>query len=130
MMTLKEFSLAHRLRIKIDGCGDSVIPGRATAGGSRIEDRGHVYDLGDGRFGVCLLFATARKFGHAAKLVAAAGFTPRQIGQSEGVFLFDPTDSAQASAALKACGIKKRRIPSPAQLATLEKARKGQNSAF
>jgi len=129
-MTLKAFSLEHRLRIKIDGCGDPIIPGRATNGGSRVEDRSHVYDFGDGRrFGVCLMFSTARRFGHAARLLAGAGLTARQIGHSEGVFLFDPTDKRQVSAALKAASVKKRRIPSPAQLAALEKARKHQNPA-
>lgn len=129
-MTLKEFAQSHRLRIRIDGCGDAVIPGRAsTGGGGRIEDRSHVYDFGGGRFGLCLMFATARKFGFSARFLDRAGIAAKQIGDTEGVFLFDPSNKAHVSIALKACGIKRRREASPAQLAALQKARDRQKSA-
>lgn len=121
-MTLKEFAQSHRLRIRIDGCGDAVIPGR-------IEDRSHVYDFGGGRFGLCLMFATARKFGFSARFLDRAGIAAKQIGDTEGVFLFDPSNKAHVSIALKACGIKRRREASPAQLAALQKARDRQKSA-
>src|SRR5712692_3177995 len=52
-----EFSTRHRLRRKRDPCGETLIAGRQFCRDmpARVEYRSHVYENGDGRFGLCLM---------------------------------------------------------------------------
>jgi hypothetical protein len=54
----------------------------------------HVYEHGAGRFGVMLMFDSARKWSNAKKTLIAGGFAIRQNGDTEGTALFDPEDKA------------------------------------
>ncbi len=117
-MTIKTFAESHRVRTRHDSCGDTIIPGKryapATETPDRVENRSHVFEYEDGEhFGVCLMFATARKWGSAKRKLDAAGFSLRQDGDTEGIALFDPRDEAQARLALKLAGVKTRRELSP-----------------
>src|SRR5712692_9513955 len=124
-MHLKDFATQHRVRIRRDGCGEEIIPGRQFCADmpKRTEYRAHVSEHGDGRFAVMLLFTTARKWESAKRKLIAAGFTLRQDGHTEGTLLFDHANEAQARLALQVCRVKARRTASPAQLAVLEAAR-------
>jgi hypothetical protein len=73
----------------------------------------HVYEHGAGRFGVMLMFDSARKWSNAKKTLIAGGFAIRQNGDTEGMALFDPEDKAQARLALKIAGARIRRQLSP-----------------
>jgi len=83
------FAEQHNVRVRLDSCGESVIPGR---GKGRVEERHHIYENGDERFGVCLQFDSAKKFGNARRRLLALGFQPRQTGDREGTLLFDPSN--------------------------------------
>jgi hypothetical protein len=122
-MTIKEFAEKHNLNVRRDSCGEETIPGKPSKA-ERVEDRSHVYDHGDGKlFGVCLLFASAKRWGNAKRRLLALGSELRQQGDTEGTLLFDPENEGMAKAALREAGVKRRRIPSGAQLKVLERAR-------
>ncbi len=125
-MTIQEFAEVHAVRVKRDGCGDSIIPGRlfdAELGRDRVEYRSHIYENGDGRLGVCLLFATKMRWTLAKHKLIAEGFSLKQEGDTEGTLLFEPENAAQARMALKIARVKSRRIMSPKQMASLAAAR-------
>jgi hypothetical protein len=128
-MNIQEFAENHSVRIKRDSCGESIIPGkrflpsRLHLDPDRVEYRAHVYENGEGQFGVCLLFETPKKYGNTRRKFEAAGFQLRQNGETEGTLLFDPANESQARLALQLCGVKKIRQASEAQLQVLAKAR-------
>lgn len=124
-MTIQEFAEANRLRTKEDSCGEQIIPGRQFCKDmpKRVEYRSHVYEHGKGQFGVCLLFSSARKWEAAKRRMIEAGLTIRQNAHTEGTALFNSGDKNQIYLVLKLAGIKTRRTATPAQLATLQKAR-------
>ncbi len=131
-MTIEEFAEKHRIRIRLDSCGDKIIPGRLTAKDmpKRMEYRSHIYDNGGGRLGVCLMFATARRSSNPKKILTAQGFTFGQVGDSELTALFDPDNEAQSKAALAVCRIKRIRILSEAQRLALQKINPSRNREF
>lgn len=122
-MDITAFADKYDLRPKQDGCGESIVPGKQFRRDvpKRLEYRSFIYDgFTDGSLGVCLLFATKKKWAYARKTLEEAGFTIKQNGGSEGCAKFDPTNEKQVSLALKMAGIKPRRkatAPSEAQLA-------------
>ena len=125
-MTLKEFAEQNGLRVRKDTNGDLIVPGKFSAKDmpKRPEYSSHVYDgFVAGRLGVCLMFISARKFEHACCTLQAVDCQLLQHGQFDGCLLFDPANTFQAQAAIRAAGLKKRRIPSAAQIAVLERAR-------
>ncbi len=119
-MDMKQFSTQHRVRIRRDGCGEEIILGRQFCADmpKRTEYRAHVYEYGDSRLGVMLLFTSARKWESAKRKLTAAGFTLRQDGHTEGTLLFDPANEAQARLALAVIRAKRIRELSPAHRAT------------
>jgi len=115
-MKIEEFAVSRRFRVRRDGCGNPIIPGKGSS---------HVYEGFDsGAIAVCLMFATARKWNTVRSALERAGCKVKQNGDTEGCALFDPSNDEQVSAVIKAARIKKRRIPSPAQLEHLRTMRK------
>jgi len=120
---IEQFAEQYRLRVKRDSCGEKIVSGKFRAGRGRPEDHSHIFENGDDQFGLCLLFATARKFGSVMRKLLAAGFTLGQIGDTEGTFLFDPANTRQAKLAIRVVGTRQKRILSPEQLAQLSEIR-------
>jgi len=113
-MTIEEFAAKHRVRVRRDSCNDEIIPGRPHKA-ARQENRSHVYDHGDGEhFGLALMLGNPRKWTFAKQRLVPLGFVVKQDGDGEGNLLFDPTDEAQAKAALKEAGVKRRKVVSEA----------------
>jgi len=109
-MTIQAFAEAYRLKVRLDGCGDPIIPAKL----------GHLYAHGAGRFGLMLeapahdtrLDNTLR----ARKRTAlVAGFTLHPEGACESITLFDPGDPRQAALAIRLVRAKRKRLLSPEQ---------------
>jgi hypothetical protein len=105
-MTLKEFAEQYRVRTRRDSCDEEIIPGKKFCS--------HIYDHGDGRFGLCLILQTPTKWTFAKKRLSGEGFSLRQDGDTEGTLLFDPTNEKQSRAAIRGAGIRYRRVLSEA----------------
>jgi hypothetical protein len=102
-MLIEDFVKQNRLKITKDNCGDPIITGRI--------GQSNIYEYSDAELGV--MFITGGKksprTGLWNKFKAAClgvGMTPRQVGDAEGSFSFDPTNSTQAKVAIK--GIRAR----------------------
>ncbi len=113
-MHLNHFSRQHRLRVRRAEDGEAVIKGR----------HGQIYFHSDGVFGALLMpnGHRPRLWPGALRQLEAVGCTIWQNGDHEGSVLFDPANLKQCSLVLNVIGAKRKRIPSPAQLAALEKA--------
>jgi hypothetical protein len=124
-LDIQQFAEQQRVKLRRDNCGEEIIPGRPR-NATRQEDRRHIFQHSDdGRlFGVCLLLTGTRAFGNATRRLLALGFTPGQTGDTEGILLFDPSNSEQAKAAIREAGIRIRVPASPERLAQLETARR------
>ncbi len=118
-MEIKEFAERYRVKTRKDSCEEAIIPGKPR-NAARPEDRHHIYDHGNGKFGVCLLFTSVGKYHNAQKRLVAAGFTQGQDGDSEGTFLFDPADKQQAKAAIREAGIRIRKELSAERLQAMK----------
>ena len=121
-MEVSQFAERNHLKLRHDSCGDAIIPGKPHKA-TRQEDRNHIYDNGDGRFGVFLTFPTVRGWNTRREAAIAAGFTLNQNAQTEGTMLFNPDNDVQAQLAIRLAGIKKVRRSSLLQLAAIAKAR-------
>jgi hypothetical protein len=121
MNGLEHFTETRRVRARRDGCGESIIPGKLRARDVplRLEYSSHIYEHGDGRFGVLLMFESKRRWGSARRKLAAVGFEVRQDGDAEGTALFDPSNAMQVRLALKLARIRSRPELSPEQRQTL-----------
>lgn len=114
-MKVEEFAEKYHGRTRKDECGELIIPGKLW----KVQPKAgrmyghHIYEHGADRFGVMLMFDSARKWNNAKKTLVAAGFTLRQNAETEGTALFDPEDKAQAKLALKITGARIRRQLSP-----------------
>jgi hypothetical protein len=106
--------------VRRDSCGEEIIPGKPR-NATRQENRRHIFQHSDdGKlFGLSLHFNSGRAFGFALRRLLAAGFTPAQIGDTEGTMLFNPADTKEARAAIQEAGIRINRPASPEQLARL-----------
>jgi hypothetical protein len=123
-MDIREFAEKYRVKVKRDHCGDEIVPGKpfCTDLPDGPENRCHIYDVsGAGQLGICLLYSHAKRWNAAQRAMLGAGFIPQQIGDTEGCYSFDLESDAQAKLALKLARIKRRRIPSAAQLAAAAK---------
>jgi hypothetical protein len=99
---LRAFAAAHRLRLRREGLGEALIPGRF----------GCIYDPGDGRrLGMMILGAKAsiRRWNSRRRSCLAAGMELHMDGDAEGALLFVPDDRNQVEAAMKAIGAYRRR---------------------
>ena len=103
---IERFAETHRLRVRKDECGDPVIPGRK---------RHQIFDHGDGRLGVLLMFDCSKEWNKRRKVLTAAGFALRQDARTEGTALFDPGDRAQSNLAIKITGARKKLALTPEQ---------------
>ncbi len=114
-MHLNHFSRQHRLRVRRAEDGEAVIKGR----------HGQIYFHSDGVFGALLMpnGHRPRLWPGARRRLEAVGCTIWQDGDHEGSVLFDPANLKQCRLVLKVIGAKRKRIPSPAQLESLRKAR-------
>ena len=110
--TIEQFAEMHRLKTRKDECGDYIVSGRV---GSRNLDS-HIYENGDGKLGVCLMFDSPRKWTNAKAKLLAAGFIIRQDGDSEGTALFNPSGSHQAKVAIRLARGKPRRELTPERI--------------
>ena len=122
-MTVEQFAETYYGRTRRDECGETIIPSK----------RGHqIYEHGDGRFGVLLMFDTPGQWTNAKKKLLAAGFAVRQNGDTEGTALFNPEDKTQARFAFKITGARIRRQLSPEkreELARRLQSARGQKAA-
>ena len=117
---IEKFAETHRLRVRKDECGDPVIPGR----------KGHqIFDNGDGRLGVMLMFDCSKEWNKRRKVLSAAGFALRQDARTEGTALFNPGDHEQSKLAMKITGVRAKLALTPeqkkARSARLETYRRG-----
>jgi hypothetical protein len=99
---LDKFARSHNLRRKVvkDSCGESlIIIGKPPK--PRPEDCSHIFEHGEGKLGISLLFNTARTWTTSKARCLAAGMELYQDGETEGTFLFDPENEAQARVAKK-----------------------------
>lgn len=112
---IKQFASEHGLRLEKDECRDLVIPAKL----------GHIYEHGAGLFGV--VFSESTQYSNRIlrarrPQVLKAGLTLHQAGDAESIFLFDPTNAAQAQAVIRAVGARKKRRQTARQLSNLRKA--------
>jgi hypothetical protein len=122
-MNLTEFVDQYRVKTnrepKLDDCAGEIIPGKqfCTDMPDRPEYRSHIYDgFDNGRLGLCLMYMGARKWNAAQRHMVTAGFLPRQVGDTEGCYTFDPANVSQVKLAMKLAGIKHAQMRSPAQI--------------
>lgn len=124
-MTVQQFAEQYRVKARKDSCGEVIVPGKPRKT-KRVEDKSHIYEHGNGQFGLCVMnplpYSEAKaKYTNAKSRLLAAGFIQGQDGDSEGTFLFDPANAVQAKLAIKEAGIKVARVLSPEQRALLAK---------
>lgn len=116
---LKRFAERHRLRIRMDDDALPVIPGRD----------GQVYQHGPGRLAVMLTHngemtsGTKQRWSYRRRACIEVAMVCIQDGDDEGTCVFDPENDEQAQVAIRVARIKRRRLPSEAQLAVLARAR-------
>jgi len=115
-MSVADFASRHRLRVRRDECGERIITGK----------RGHIYEHSESLMGLLFAPSKPRMWANARKKLQAAGFVIKQDGDEEGTALFDPCDTQQVALALRLVGVRPKRVPSPAQLGVLRKARAAQ----
>ena len=120
-MTIQDFAAKYRLHTRLDDDQTTIIRGKF----------GHIFDYDDNVLGVMIMLQPRLKFpppgqpqppikkpnywGFRRSAFLHAGFTITQDGSYEGCATFDPQNPAQAKIAIKAAGIKSRRIPSPTE---------------
>lgn len=99
-MNIQEFAVEHRLKARVDSCGEKIIEGR----------QGQIYEYDNDMLGV--MFAPPSKtdpFGRwypkvwnrLRNLGKSLGMDCRQDGNSEGCLLFDGNNRAQVKLALQ-----------------------------
>ena len=118
---ISEFASKQRLRVRLDSCGEAIIPGRPRSA-PRPEDRNHIYEHSQTRLGIYLRL-TPKAWGYAKKRLLIKGLELRQDGDSEGTLLFDPENPSEARAAIRETGARERREASPQQIEQLNKIR-------
>jgi hypothetical protein len=115
-MNIQEFAVEHRLKVRLDTCGDRVIEGR----------QGQIYEYDENTLGV--LFSPPSKtdsFGRwcpkvwnrLRNLGKTLGMDCRQDGDSEGCLLFDGSNRAQVKLAIQIAKVRAKRILSPERAA-------------
>jgi hypothetical protein len=122
-VNIDQFAVTHHARVRKDECGEPIINGRLwkqQPKPGRMYGH-HIYEHGDGRFGVMLMFDSARKWNNAKKTLTASDFTIKQNAETEGTALFDPENKAQAKLAMKITGARIRRQLSPEKREVLSK---------
>ena len=116
-VTLGSFAEKHRLKVKRDDLGDTIIPGK----------QGHVYEYSATELGVMFMPPRTqaepwgrwcpKTWGNFKRAAVAAGMTVRQNGDSEGCLSFDPKNNEQAKLAIKIAKVRPKRQRTPDQVA-------------
>ena len=117
-MDLETFAKKHHLKLRrCPDDGTEIIPGS--------KGKSHVYEFDDGVLAVLIMPETdnAHAWSAARAAFIKAGMQVRQNGDCEGTASFDPADKKQMRLALKYAGIRRGRKLSPAQQASLARAR-------
>ena len=113
-MLISEFAQAHRLAVRRDGCGDSIIVGTAVR---RPEDESTIFERSiDGRLGLNLMLDSARHWNSTKRRLIDAGLVLLTDGECEGSFSFDPNDPVQARLAIREARVRRRKVFSPQTL--------------
>jgi len=120
-MNLQEFAEKYQIKIRKDGCGDEIIPGRRVekCEVDRPEDHQHVYEEG-GRFFTYLTFPTRARWNSARRRLEAVGLTAVVDADADGIMSFNPEDELQVRPLLKIAGVRVKRQLTPEQLAKLQ----------
>ena len=120
MIDIQRFATKHRLKTRIDDDLTKIIGGKV----------GHIYEYDDEHLGVIVIPEPPRPayWSHTRKTLIAAGFEVVQNGEGEGCAIFDPNNPEQVKLAIKAAKVKRRRVMSEAQLASITKARESLRS--
>jgi hypothetical protein len=107
MIDIHQFADHQRLRTRVDEDGTKIILGKV----------GHIYEYDDNRLGVIVIPNPPRMryWGFTKAALLTAGFVVVQDGDGEGAATFDPGNSEQVIAAIRAAGVKRRRKISPEQ---------------
>jgi hypothetical protein len=118
-MDISTFAEKHRLKTKVDECGESIIAGTY----------GQIYEYSTEELGVLFMPPPTHddpcgrwcpKIWNKFKRDALAiGMTLRQNADSEGALSFSPTDKAQIRLAMKMTKLRAKRIISEEQKAKL-----------
>jgi hypothetical protein len=71
-VTIQEFSEKHRVRARMDSCGEMVIPGKPRKG-RYVENRRHIFEFDEGTFGLSYTQpvpdpASVRKYNNARSM--------------------------------------------------------------
>lgn len=106
-MTIEQFAETHNVKLRRDSCGETIIPGRPPKE-QKQENRSHIYDNGNGMFGVCLFIRSHKCWNNARRRLMADGLLPCQNGETEGTLTFDPANPRQSKAAMREAGIRRR----------------------
>jgi hypothetical protein len=105
MIEIQKFATRNRLHTRIDEDLTKIILGKV----------GHIYEYDDNHLGVIIMPNPPRKqyWGFTKRTLIALGCEVVQDGDGEGAATFDPSNSEQVKAAIKAAGIKRIRYLSP-----------------
>lgn len=108
------FSARYRVRVRRDKCNDYIIPGKY----------GHLYFHDSSSFGLVFesLGGSTRSFNARLRKALRTGLQKHQLGDSEGIVLFDRNNDQQALLAIALAGVRRRKVPSPNQIAALRNA--------
>jgi hypothetical protein len=138
---IEKFAESHRLHARKNECGEQVILGRMWKNQPKSRTYGHhIFDNGDNRLGIVLMFDSPAKWTFAQKKLEAAGFTIRQHGISsggfpkfdrfgEGVALFESGNRAQSKLAITLTGARAKRVMTPDQVKCLSERLKAARQA-
>jgi hypothetical protein len=102
-MTIEDFAARHRVRIKRDEEGETIV----------LAKSGPIYGFSSHRFGVMFMLPTERQWNSRRRECERAGMTCIQDGDTEGTLLFDPENRDQAKTAIKLVGARQKRQLSP-----------------
>lgn len=105
---VQAFADRHCLKSRLDDDETRFIPGKL----------GQIYQYGAARLAVMVVPIPLCKnlWGRTRNRLEKLGFVIIQDGDYEGAATFDPADSAQSRAAIKAAGISRKRRLSPSQI--------------
>lgn len=102
-MTVKEFAVKHKVRIKHAEEGEVIV----------MAKHGQIYDYGAGRFGVMFMLEGSRAWNGRRQECERVGMRLVQDGDTEGTLLFDPEDKNQAKTVIRLVGARQKRQLSP-----------------
>jgi hypothetical protein len=109
---LQKFADKHRLTIRrSDDDGTAVIS----------SNLGQLYEYSETELAVMFMPAEPqmRRWASVKRKCLASGMTPRQIGDYEGAFSFDPADMRQVKTALHVINVRRKKCISPDHLRAL-----------